>query len=83
MKKERFGDKMGLTETNVLLRNHANLKSFSKDWKDYINICRRDQMSFNFLLEKHKVNFLHDSFNDKMSFVSYVPHINPKTRRVG
>ena len=83
MKKERFGDKMGLTETNVLLRNHVNLKSFSKDWKDYINICRRDQIIFNFLLEKHKVNFLHDSFNDKMSFVSKVPHTNPKKRKVG
>ena len=80
LKEEEFEDNIGLSETNVLLRNHHNLVDFSKDWSQFIGLCRRDQISFNFLLFKHKVKYSHNDYNDKMSFISLYPHINPNGR---
>ncbi len=41
----------GLTETNFLIRKHKNIIQFSTEWTECINICIRDQMSFDYLLD--------------------------------
>ena len=58
MKENNFKDNIGLTETNVLLRNHKKIKNFNNDWCRCINICRRDQVSFDYLLFKHKIKYI-------------------------
>jgi hypothetical protein len=48
-----------LTETNVLIRRHHNdITAFSEEWEECVNICRRDQISFDFLLLKHKIKYV-------------------------
>ena len=78
----RFEDNIGLTETNVLIRNHKNIVNFSKDWARAISICRRDQVSFDYLLYKHKIKYLKDSYQRKMLVTGKVGHINPINRTV-
>ena len=51
-----YKDDMGLTETNILIRHHHKLKDFGTEWKACIEICRRDQISFDYLLHKHGVS---------------------------
>jgi hypothetical protein len=48
----------GVVETSVLIRKHHSLKRFSEEWRDCIAICRRDQISFDWLVWKHAVNAL-------------------------
>lgn len=50
-----YKDNMGLTETNILIRRHNKICKFGDEWKECIEICRRDQISFDFLLHKHNV----------------------------
>jgi len=52
-----FRDDVGLTETCILVRNHVPLAEFSKEWRELVNICIRDQASFDFLLWKHNVHY--------------------------
>ena len=46
-----------LTETNALLRRHdvTAVKRFSDAWAKAVCTCRRDQISFDFLLHMHGV----------------------------
>ena len=81
-KKYKFRDNIGLTETNVLIRNHKKLIDFNNDWKLHIEICRRDQASFDFLLFKHKINYLRLPFFKKIMITEKNKHINEKTRFV-
>jgi hypothetical protein len=81
-KKNNFKDDIGLTETNVLIRNHKNIHEFNEDWCRCINICRRDQISFDFMLFKHNVKYLKKSYKDKLSLISRYKHINTKNRCV-
>ena len=83
MNKNNFKDNIGLTETNILIRNHKVIKDFNNDWCRCINICRRDQISFDYLLYKHKVKYLKKSYMDKLSFIAKFRHIDPKNRTVG
>ena len=78
--KTNFKDNIGLTETGILIRNHKNIIEFNKEWCEKINICRRDQISFDFLLYKHNINYFRFSYKDKMSFIKIKNHINPKNR---
>ena len=80
MKENNFEDNIGLTETNVLLRNHKKIKNFNDDWCRCINICRRDQVSFDYLLFKHKINYIKKNNNEKYFFISRFFHINPVNR---
>ena len=80
--KENFKDDMGLTETNFLIRNHKLIKNFNKEWEECIKICRRDQISFDFLLYKHKVNYIQLSFSQKMIVIEKKKHINTRKREI-
>ena len=81
MKKDGFHENMvGLTETNVLFRNHNKIDNFNKDWEKYINISNRDQLSFDFLLNKHKINYIRKEYKDKTDFTKKYKHTNPNRR---
>ena len=60
-----FKDNVGLTETNLLIRRHKNIVNFSNKWSDYINICHRDQLSFDYLIDKYKINHKKYEYNTK------------------
>ena len=56
------------------------INNFSKDWLKCINICKRDQISFDFLLFKHKINYLRDTIDNKLLFYYKRKHLDPKNR---
>ena len=79
---DNFKDDVGLTETNCLIRKHVPLIRFHEDWNKCITICRRDQLSFDFLLFKHNISYNRKSNATKKSFLDKTkPHIN-KSKRV-
>ncbi len=80
--KNGFKDNIGLTETNVLIRNHKKIIKFNNDWKLHIEICRRDQVSFDFLLHKHKVKYNRLKYYDKIMITEKKKHIDSRKRRV-
>ena len=80
--KYKFSDNVGLTETNVLIRNHKKLIEFNNDWKLHIELCRRDQASFDFLLFKHKINYIRLPFSQKMMITEKKKHIDSRKRYV-
>ena len=82
-KDNNFLDNIGLTVTNVLIRSHRKIQEFNKDWCRCINICRRDQISFDFLLYKHKIKYhrLETFIKNRLS-IHHV-HINPYKRKMG
>ena len=80
IKKNKFRDNIGLTETCILIRNHINIKDFSFEWSQLLNICIRDQMTFDFLLWKHKVKYDRRSINDRNNILKKKKHINPLNR---
>ena len=55
--KNGFKDDIGLTETCILIRNHENISLFSEKWREMVNICIRDQISFDYLLWKYRVRY--------------------------
>jgi GT2 family glycosyltransferase len=79
IKQDGFKDDIGSTETSILIRNHENLKEFSKDWKDKIYICIRDQMSFDYLLWKHKIKFKRYKIRERPT--KKMGHSNTKGRQ--
>ena len=54
-----------LTETNALIRFHNETQAFANEWADCVRVCRRDQVSFDFLLDKHKVRVLRGAYKSK------------------
>lgn len=78
MKKDNFIDNVGLTETNVLIRRHHNIKKFSLVWSKFIYICHRDQASFDYLIKKFKVKCKKFPFLLKPTYT--VKHVNPINR---
>lgn len=54
-----------LTETNVLIRRHGQLKTFAVAWAKAVNLCRRDQLSFDFLVRHLKVSHKQHAYEDK------------------
>ena len=76
-----FKDVIGLTETNCLIRKHGPLVRFHEDWNKCITICRRDQLSFDYLLFKHNIPYKRRSNATKLSFLDKVTtHGNNKSR---
>ena len=70
-----------LTETNILVRRHHQLVMFGDDWSAHTQICRRDQMSFDYLIAKHSVNVHRGEYADKP--VQRKPHTgNTKVRKI-
>ncbi len=82
LKKVNFKDNIGLTETNILIRNHKKLKNFNKEWNECIKICRRDQLSFDYLLFKYKINYKRFSYNDKIKIIYKNKHKNTIYRKM-
>ena len=74
---DKYNDNKGLTETGVLFRNHSNIEEFSKDWNRCIKICRRDQISFDYLIHKHKLKLIRGTFKDKMNMVKQFSLFTP------
>jgi hypothetical protein len=79
---DKFKDNIGLTETNLLIRKHKKIKEFSEEWTECIRICKRDQISFDYLLSKHKVNYSRLSNSFKNTIIKLLPHKNPITRTI-
>ena len=47
-----------LHETCILVRKHnESINNINEEWEKCINICHRDQLSFDFLLWKHNVKY--------------------------
>ena len=56
MKTNNFKDNVGLTETSFLIRRHTkNIKRMNEEWTKMINVCPRDQVSFDYLKWKHNI----------------------------
>ena len=68
------------SESGVLIRKHKNIKEFSEDWVKLINICRRDQASFDYLLWLHGVSRTQLPSIDRP--VALSDHKNPRNRIV-
>ena len=77
----QFTGNINVTETCILIRNHVNIKKFSLEWSELLNICIRDQMSFDYLLLKHNVKFNRLSIKDRHYIMEKVPHINAINRK--
>ncbi len=80
MEQSGFPDTSGLTETNILVRRHKEIVAFSNEWTQCIKKCRRDQMSFDYLLWKHKLRHIRYPWGVKPG-VSHT-HINGAGRCV-
>lgn len=80
IKINKFPDNIGLSETSILIRNNSKLLDFSKEWQEMIQICIRDQASFEYLLWKHQVNF--KRFPIKERFTQKKGHRKPRNRFV-
>ena len=70
-KKDNFKDDVGLTETNILIRKHKKdiIKKAMENLFELVKICIRDQISFDYILWKHKLkhnrmeyNYFHDNY---------------------
>ena len=75
-----FKDDIGLTETNCLIRKHAPLVAFHKDLNKCVTICRRYQISFDFLLFKHKINYRRFDSIHKKKLLHKKRHIKHEER---
>ena len=82
MKKNNFKDNEGLCETGILLRNHKKIINFNKDWCRCINICRRDQVSFDYILHKNNINYVKHEHIEKWLIINRVEHLNPVNRTI-
>jgi len=80
IERSEYKDDKGLTETNVLIRNHKNITNFNEEWNEMIKICRRDQLSFDYLLEIFKVKVLKLPYSNKP--VISRRHVNPLYRTI-
>ena len=75
-----FLDNVGLTETCILIRNHDNIKDFSNEWREMVQICIRDQMSFDYLLWKHRINHNKKPISERNKLMYKIRHKNPIKR---
>lgn len=85
LRKEKYPRNHGLSETNILLRQHHNASviALNKLWWDCISqYSRRDQLSFNYVLWKLDIN-IHIFYTDlrKSSSISYFSHDNSSNRK--
>jgi hypothetical protein len=82
MKIDNYNNIEGLTETGILFRKHKNIIKFSNDWTDCINICRRDQVSFDYLLFKHNIEYTRYSNTAQLKLINIYQHINPVNKYI-
>lgn len=82
MNKDNFKNNIGLTETNVLIRKHKNIILFSEEWTKCIKMCRRDQISFDYLLYNFKIKYKRLTNNTKNTLINKNKHINPFNREI-
>lgn len=71
---------VAVSETNVLVRAHGEIVQFSSDWAHCVRMCKRDQISFDCLLEKHAVRYSRLPHDEKP--IRKFPHVNPAGRFV-
>jgi hypothetical protein len=69
-----------LTNTSVLYRRLGVELEFGKDWERCVNICIRDQISFDYLLEAYNVDFVQLPVSDR-NFVTYIRHTGDLSRK--
>lgn len=71
-----------LTETNVLFRKHTTPKmvAFAREWSSCVEICRRDQISFDYLVQKHQLSSVQFPIQTKP--VIQHKHVNPVNRKL-
>ena len=81
LKQNNFNN-IGLTETNVIIREHKKIINFNNEWTQLINICRRDQLSFDYLLYKYNINYKRYNYEDKLKFINKHKHLNPINRYI-
>lgn len=79
-RKEGFPDTNGLISSMVMLRKHHHpdvVKAMEGWWKEIQTYSNRDQVSFNYVAWKHKLDFIYmngDSRDNK--FFLWRPHVN-------
>ena len=57
MNNYKFKDNVGLTETSILIRKHTkDICKMNEFWTQLVNICIRDQVSFDFVKWHFKIN---------------------------
>jgi hypothetical protein len=66
--KDNFNDNVGLSETCVLVRRHEPLIHFAEEWASLLSICFRDQIMFDYLCWKYKLNIYKHFSLRKMGF---------------
>lgn len=54
-----------LTETNVLIRRHKAMIMASEEWARCIELCKRDQLSFDYVIHAHGVRVARRPFATK------------------
>lgn len=69
-----------VSETNFIVRKHNEIAVFSRDWRDCMQMCRRDQISFDCLLEKHLVRYVRLPHCEKP--IRKYAHMKPVNRHV-
>lgn len=90
LRRNKYPRNNGLHETGVLYRMHSNkkIKEFDKEWWQYINLySRRDQLSFDYVLWKHRLScdyFFSDKENARNSDALSldISHKNTQFKRV-
>jgi len=66
MKKYKFKDNVGLTETSILIRKHTkDICKMNEFWTKLVNICIRDQASFDFVKTLYKINHKNLNIEDR------------------
>lgn len=64
-----FKDDVGLSETSILIRkNNKKIHDFNKLWFEFINICIRDQASFDYVKWKSNINYNQIPIKDRPIF---------------
>ena len=59
--RDRFKDATGLCETGFMIRKHSNIIDFSNSWQRAVEQCVRDQVSFDYMVWKHRARCIrHD-----------------------
>lgn len=59
-KKNNYPNNNNLTETGIIIRNHNHplvVKTMDNWWSEIINYSKRDQISFNYVAWKNKLNY--------------------------
>jgi hypothetical protein len=70
-----------LSETNVLFRNNLKNIDFAKRWEILLDICKIDQIFFDYILVLFKIKFIQLSHSEKIKYVAVNPHTGNNIER--